>query len=310
MRKAGLALCLFLLGLAPAQSQPVTQPAPVGAAGAYNTGTVTCTNPNFCFLQTDANGNLKVVASGTPSGTQAVSIASGQVASGAFAAGSMVDLLTMRGTVAAGTAAANSILGGIVYNSTVPALTTGQQVASQSDTTGSIQVNAEGRKATYSAAYGSFVVTATGTFIQLQGSASKTVRVNRIILSGTLTTGADCTASIYRTTTAASGGSPVTGAGSFGGIAKYDSSNATATAVPVAWTTSPSGTGTLAGGIADEKFFVPAATAAPTPVIFDFGIRNNQAVVLRGTSEFVSLFVTCTSFIGASFSGFLEWTEE
>lgn len=73
MKKLGLALCL-IMGLAPAHAQPVTGPVPAGIAGAYNTGTVTCTNLQFCFLQTDVNGNVKVVLSGTPSGTQDINI--------------------------------------------------------------------------------------------------------------------------------------------------------------------------------------------------------------------------------------------
>lgn len=74
MQKLGLALILALLGLAPAQSQPVTQPAPVGAAGAYNTVAPTCTASQFCYTQVDSSGNLKVVSSGTPSGTQDINI--------------------------------------------------------------------------------------------------------------------------------------------------------------------------------------------------------------------------------------------
>lgn len=59
MKKLGLALCL-LVGLAPAHAQPVTNPAPVGAAGAYNAVAPTCTTGNFCWFQLDVNGNLKV----------------------------------------------------------------------------------------------------------------------------------------------------------------------------------------------------------------------------------------------------------
>lgn len=46
------------------------------------------------------------------------------------------------GTVAAGTAAGNSLLGGCVYNSTVPAPTTGQQIATQCDSNANAKVNA------------------------------------------------------------------------------------------------------------------------------------------------------------------------
>lgn len=71
----GLALFAIAL-LAPlvAQAQPVSNPAPVGDAGAYNAVAPTCTTGQFCFIQVDVNGNLKVVNSGAPSGTQDVNL--------------------------------------------------------------------------------------------------------------------------------------------------------------------------------------------------------------------------------------------
>lgn len=68
-----LALALALWASA-ALAQPVTQPSPVGAAGAYNSSAPTCTTGNFCWLQLDVNGNLKTVAAGTPTGTSDVNI--------------------------------------------------------------------------------------------------------------------------------------------------------------------------------------------------------------------------------------------
>lgn len=63
MNKLGLALLFALLGFAPAQAQPVTGPAPVGVAGAYNATPPTCTAGQFCFGQVDALGNLKAAIS-------------------------------------------------------------------------------------------------------------------------------------------------------------------------------------------------------------------------------------------------------
>lgn len=66
------AVALLGAGLALAQNQ--TNPAIVGNTGAYNSSAPTCTNGNWCTMQTDVNGNLKVVNSGSPSGTQNVNI--------------------------------------------------------------------------------------------------------------------------------------------------------------------------------------------------------------------------------------------
>lgn len=63
MRTLWLALCL-LLGLAPAQAQPVDNPTPA-QAGAYNSSPPTCTNGKFCWIQVDVNGNVKTATTVT-----------------------------------------------------------------------------------------------------------------------------------------------------------------------------------------------------------------------------------------------------
>lgn len=78
---AVLALALALGGLAYSQNQ--TNPAIVGGTGAYNTAPPTCTNGNWCTIQTDVNGNLKIVNSGTPSGTQDVNVLTSSTAGSA-----------------------------------------------------------------------------------------------------------------------------------------------------------------------------------------------------------------------------------
>jgi len=60
---------------------------------------------------------------------------------------------TVDSTAAAGAAPTNAVLGSHVFNTTVPAPTAGQAVAQQCDSVGSLLVSAEGRKASYNAAY-------------------------------------------------------------------------------------------------------------------------------------------------------------
>lgn len=70
-------LALALLAPAGAQAQSFTMPPPAGVqvgAGAYNTSPPTCVNGTGCMFQVDVNGNLKIVSSGTPSGTQDVNL--------------------------------------------------------------------------------------------------------------------------------------------------------------------------------------------------------------------------------------------
>lgn len=62
------AALVFYLGLAcAALAQNVTNPAPVGNAAAYNSAAPTCTSGQACWMQTDVNGNLKVVGTVTAS---------------------------------------------------------------------------------------------------------------------------------------------------------------------------------------------------------------------------------------------------
>lgn len=118
MKRLGLALCFALLGLAPAQSQPVTQPAPVGVAGAYNTVAPTCTASQFCYLQVDVNGLLKVSGTFTPSAS-----------SPEFT------------PVAPATATATKgVLNGCQYDSTQKTLTDGQQSATSCSARGAFIV--------------------------------------------------------------------------------------------------------------------------------------------------------------------------
>lgn len=228
-------------------------------------------------------------------------------ASGAIVAGAQVDLLTMRGTVAGGTAAANSLLGGAVYNSTAPAVTNGQQVADQVDTTGSRQVNTEGRKATYSAS-GTIVPASAATDVAtITGSASKTIRVTRIQLSGQATAATPVIFSLIKRSAANSGGTSAALT-----AIPLDSGNAAASATLLNYSVNPT-PGAAVGTIRYQQMvLVPSTTPATpnVPITWDFTTRNGQGVVLRGTSQ-----VLAVNYGGATVSGNvlafdIEWTEE
>jgi hypothetical protein len=209
------------------------------------------------------------------------------------------------GTKAAGTAAATSALGGGVYNTTVPAATDGQQVADQIDSTGSQYVNPEGRRATYSVENDTFTISATGVLIEIQGSASKTVRITRVSIDGVMTAAVDAEVLLIRRTAASTSGTPSTLT-----AAKHDSNNASATAVVKAFTSSPPTPGASAGVLRAMRAFLSTVSTQSRPAIFDFGTRNTQPIVLRGTSEFLTVYVSAASFSGGAFDVDIEWTEE
>lgn len=98
MKRLALALLAFTLCVAGASAQvvpPGTNPVP--GAGAYNSSPPTCQSGQYCALQTDVNGQLKIagtiaatLAGFTPGGTFATLTATATSASVALPAGSTV----------------------------------------------------------------------------------------------------------------------------------------------------------------------------------------------------------------------------
>jgi len=69
MKKLLIAFILWFGAIGAALAQTVTTPPIVANAGAYNSVAPTCTAGQFCQIQTDINGNVKTVASGSPVNT-------------------------------------------------------------------------------------------------------------------------------------------------------------------------------------------------------------------------------------------------
>jgi len=190
------------------------------------------------------------------------------------------------------------------YNATSPTLATGFTCSDQVDSAGSIYSNNEGRKASYRAVATGIVVTANGVFFGIKGSATKTIRVTRVLVGGVLTTAGQVTVKIFRTTgdvSSASGAASIT-------PALLDTGNAAATAVTKSYTTSTVGAGSTLLATA-RPLFAPA-TALQTPAEFTFGSRNTQSLVLRGTGDFAQVSVTASGYTGALFDCDVEFTEE
>jgi len=216
---------------------------------------------------------------------------------------------TLDSTIGAATAPTNALTTAAVFQTTIPALTAGQAVALQCDTTGSLYTNPEGRRATYGAATGATATAGTGVVLQIQGSATKTVRVTRIHVDGFAATAAQATFKLQRTSVGATAG---TSAALTSG--KLDTNNAAATAVVTHWTATGGTTGTTVGGplISDSAWlqsstFV-ASTSNEASVEWSFNqFGSAQLCVLRGTADFMTL--TCSGTLAAS-QVWIEWTEE
>lgn len=190
------------------------------------------------------------------------------------------------------------------YNATAPVIRDSFDSADQCDSAGSLYSNNEGRKASYRALTSGVVVTANGVLLQMIGSATKTVRISRIFCTGILTTAAMVLVQVQRTTAAASSVSNAVAITP----SPLDSANAAATAVPTSYTAATLGTGNKL--IATARALYAPATALSTGVEFQFGTRNVQGLVLRGTSEWAQITVAAASFTGALFDIDVEFTEE
>lgn len=169
---------------------------------------------------------------------------------------------------------------------------------------GANYVTTDGRVETYKVVASGIAVTASGVLLQIQGSATKDVRIKRIFCTGILTTAAMVLIQAQRTTAA---GTTVAGAVTVT-PRLMDSQNSAATAVATSWTSATLGTGNVL--LASGRGFYSPATALSTGVEFTFGNRNSQSLVLTGIAEFLHVTVAASGYTGALFDIDVEFTEE
>lgn len=133
--------------------------------------------------------------------------------------------------------------------------------------------------------------TAGVTVVSLQGSATKTVRVHRVMIGGAATALSDTLFGLIRTSALGAGGTTVNPT-----IAKLDTSSATATAVPAHYTATLKAAGTPVGGnISTIRLFqdtvtTPTVASREASLLFpERGAVIGQAIVLRGVAEFIEI---------------------
>lgn len=206
----------------------------------------------------------------------------------------------------AATDSGNPVKAGGKVNTTAPTYTDGQRADLQQDTTGSLYVNPVSRKASYSST-STFVIAATATDIfTLTGSASKTVLLKSISISGINTNNSNVSVVLLKRSTANSGGTSTTPT-----VVPHDSNNPAGTAVIRSYTANPT-TGTLVGNIAAVYIFFPLLGSTNVSQQFVYDVTQGvQPLTLRGTSEVYSInlqgaTITGTTTISVRFT----WSEE
>lgn len=207
-----------------------------------------------------------------------------------------------------------AIQGVLVVPGTGLVVPQGSTVASTTDSVTGLQyaplvVLTEGQKTTYSASVLKLAV-ATGANViwTLTGSATKTIRVTRIEISGTCaTTAKDINFFIAKYSTAATGGT----AGTAPTIAPHDSSSSAATAAIAVYTADPTA-GTSVGNIRTGNLFmaVTAGTTSTGLYVADFGTRPAQSLVLRGATQQIGISLNGENTATSVIDIFVEFTEE
>lgn len=147
-------------------------------------------------------------------------------------------------------------------------------------------------------------------FFNIIGSASKTIIVKRITVSGmSLTAVGYFTINVEKLSTASTGGTSTTLVS-----VPLDSNNATPTAVVKAYTAAPT-KGTLVGTLASWRALWQATTAAAAGVTdyftFNFGdMPETRGVALRGIAQELALVFPVALGSAGTLAIDIEWTEE
>jgi hypothetical protein len=167
----------------------------------------------------------------------------------------------------------------------------------------------------YRAAKSALTPVATPTTVGLiQGSASKTIRIKRVAVGGAATAYGSMVCYIERWSTAGTPGSAVlTGLTA----AKHDSGNGAATAVvstvgTANYTTRGTTAGVVGAGRVNMTAIGSAATSsAQTWTEWDFTTRSDQALVLRGTAEYLAIDLGGAAVPSGGVIDFeVEWSED
>jgi len=153
-------------------------------------------------------------------------------------------------------------------------------------------------------------VTVNVPFFNIIGSATTTVRIRRIRVSGmTLTAVGYFTINVEKLSTASTGGTSTVLVAT-----PLDSADAAATAVSRAYTVAPT-KGALVGTLASYRSLWQATVAVGTSLapemIFNFGdIDQSRAIVLRGVAQEVALTFPVVLSSAGTLAVDIEWTEE
>jgi hypothetical protein len=173
-------------------------------------------------------------------------------------------------------------------------------------------------KATYSAAFFGLVPAASATdVVCLSGSATKTIKIQKIVLTGSAGTAVNVPINILRRTALDSGGTEgATTANPANTIAKRLTTSATASAVPISYTANPTLNDTSPTYLDSGVLSLPLTSTAglTTPLVFDYTRDNvnlmQPPTILAGVTGQICANFTEVTVSSGVVNGVLVWTEE
>ncbi len=257
----------------------------------------------------DGNGTGVVMGQKTMASSLPVVVSSNQTSI-------PVNLANCEVALTAATAPSKMTVVGAQYNKTALTPTTTQTLALQSDVAGGLYVNPQGRRNTFRAVQiNGALVTGATDFAIIQGSATKTVYIHKIWLSGSTATAASLLGGIVRRSSGPTGG---TFANFTSPGTTHDPLNGVATASFTYATTAATTLGTLVGhlhygwiplissvGTASS----PTVFSAPPPT-FDFVTGGAQPLVIRGTGDYACITMASATPANSAMAIVIEFSEE
>lgn len=170
------------------------------------------------------------------------------------------------------------------------------------------QVSSDGQKPTYraGAVAQTLYSTAAAVLLEIQGSATKTVRIKKITIWAQAGTKFYSELTLLRCTAVSASGSPVVA-----NLGKHDTADAAATAVINNYAAAAlAGTGHAVIGAAVLAVSPPTAGLNPVPTVWDFSRNQDKAMVLRGIADVLQIFNNTTVLGTATFGWEAEWEED
>jgi len=281
-----------------------------GLVGVFNTTAPTLTTGQYGALQSSARGGLAIAGLNVANATTSIGAVNpadaqaGIVGLAGWAQNAVYNGATWDQQRAANAVAATSGLG--LAGAGQMTFDGSNWQKSLGDTSGN-SFTRPSKAATYSVT-NIFNSTGTGVLYQIQGSATKTIRITSISVQGLATTAINSYVSIRKDSAALSGGVCATNP-----AVANDSGDAAATAVAKSCTTTAT-EGTQIGIVQSLVPFFPSLGTA-TQSFADkaqYGGVNSRSkeIVLHGTSEFLTLLAITPLVATSTVTINIEWQEE